>query len=95
MMLPTAPLPTRARGNGTLDWGKLGPDCGKAAVRLDDGAPEVVDTFSADHIWGVCIYRKELPTPGHHTLRLEVLGEHSDRAKGDLVHLDGIRVLAE
>jgi hypothetical protein len=43
----------------------------------------------------VCIYRKKLSTFGPHRLRLEVLGEHSARAKGGVVHLDGVRIEAE
>jgi hypothetical protein len=78
-------------GSRVLVFGKLGPDCGKAAIRIDGGAAETVDTFSADDIWGVCLFRRGLPA-GRHTLRLEVLGEHSARARGALVHLDGIRV---
>jgi hypothetical protein len=81
---------------------KLGPDCGKAEVSVDGAALEVVDTYSADDIWGICIYKKELPAAGKHTLRIKVLGEHAthpaDYAK-DLtspnvmwVHVDGVRV---
>jgi len=78
-------------GTRVLLFGKLGPDCGKAAIRIDGGEAETVDTFSADDIWGVCLYRRDLPA-GRHVLRLEVLGEHGPRATGDRVHLDGIRV---
>ena len=34
---------------------------GKAAVSVDGGPAEIVDTYSADDIWGVCVYRKGLP----------------------------------
>jgi hypothetical protein len=51
-----------------------------------------VDTYSADDIWGVCVFRKTLATAGPHTLRLEVVGEHSARAKDHVFHLDGVRV---
>ena len=61
-----------------------------------DGRPaEVVDTFSADDIWGVCVYEKDLTTGGRHTLSLTVLGEHNPRAKGTFIRLDGIRVEGE
>lgn len=79
-------------GRTVLVFGKLGANCGKAAVSIDGAPPEVVDTYSADDIWGVCVFRKELATAGLHTLRLEVLGEHSARAKDHVVHLDGVRV---
>jgi hypothetical protein len=81
-------------GGKVLVFSKLGADCGKAMVRIDDSPPETVDTYSADDIWGVCIFQKELP-PGRHTLRIEVLGERSERAKGSLVHLDGLRMAME
>jgi len=64
-------------GRKVLWFTKLGPDCGKAEVSLDGGAPEVVDTYSADEIPGICIYEKELPSTEEHTLRIKVLGEHA------------------
>jgi hypothetical protein len=82
-------------GRSVLVFSKLGANCGKVAISIDGAAPEIVDTCSADDIWGVCIYRKTLATAGPHTLRLEVLGEHSARAKDDVFHLDGVRVETE
>jgi hypothetical protein len=82
-------------GRVVLVFSKLGANCGKAAVSIDGAAPEVVDTYSADDIWGVCIYRKEFTVTGRHTVRLEVCGEHSVRAKDHVFHLDGVRVEAD
>jgi hypothetical protein len=82
-------------GKRVLVFAKLGPECGKAAVCVDGGAPEAVDTFSADDIWGVCVYEKEFALGGHHTLSLTVLGEHNPRATAAFVHLDGIRAETE
>ena len=79
-------------GRIVLVFSKLGANCGKAAISIDGGTPEVVDTYSADDIWGVCIYRKTLATAGPHTLRLELLGEHNARAKDNVFYLDGVRV---
>jgi hypothetical protein len=79
-------------GKRVLVFSKLGADCGKLAIRIDDGQPEIVDTFSADDIWGVCVWQYELPAAGKHTLHLAVLGEHSPRSQGDKVHIDGVRV---
>jgi hypothetical protein len=78
-------------GGRVLWFAKLGPDCGKAEVSVDGGPVEVVDTYSADHIWGVRVWEKQLPA-GRHTLRVTVLGQRSPRATGAAVHLDGIRV---
>jgi hypothetical protein len=83
------------QGRNVLVFSKLGTNCGEVAIRIDDASPEIVDTYSADDIWGVCIYRKKLATPGPHQLRLEVLGRHNPRAKGGVVHLDGVRIEAE
>ena len=65
-------------------------------------APEVFDTYSADDIWGICIFKKELPSGGKHTLRIKVLGEHAahpadyvaDPASSNVmwVYVDGVRV---
>ena len=50
-------------GKRVLWFSKLGADGGKAAVSVDGGPAEIVDTYSADDIWGVCVYRKEFPPP--------------------------------
>ncbi len=72
-------------------FSKLGADCGTFQVRVDEQTTETVDTYSADDIWGACVYEKDIPA-GKHTLRIEVTGEHSQRATDSLVHLDGVRV---
>jgi hypothetical protein len=88
-------------GRKVLWFTKLGADCGKAEVSIDGAAPEVVDTYSADDIWGICLYQHELPSGGKHTLRIKVLGQHaahpadySDPASPSVmwVHVDGVRV---
>ena len=79
-------------GRRVLWFSKLGANGGKAAVSVDGAAPETVDTYSADDIWGVCVYRKEIPTAGRHTLRIVVLGQHGPRAKDSLVAVDGFRI---
>jgi len=78
-------------GKEMLWFAKLGADCGKAEVSIDGGIPEVVDTYSADDIWGVCVYRKVLPIAGKHTLRITVLEEKAARAGDTFVFIDGIR----
>jgi hypothetical protein len=78
-------------GRRVLWFAKHGPDGGKAAVSVDDAPAEIIDTYSADDIWGVCVYRKEFPRAGRHTLRITVLGEHGPRAKDSLVPIDGFR----
>jgi hypothetical protein len=85
----------RFQGRRVVLFAKLGADCGRALVRLDDAVAETVDTYSADDIWGVGVYRKELAGQGPHTLRLEVTGDSNPRSKGTLVHLDGLRIEVE
>ncbi len=72
-------------GRKVLWFSKLGADCGPASVSIDGDPAEVVDTYSADDIWGVCVYRREFPTARRHTIRIEV-------ADDKLVHIDGLRV---
>lgn len=79
-------------GKRILLFAKLNEDCGKAEISIDDGKPEVIDTYSTDDIWGVCVYKKELQGSGRHILRIKVLGEHSANSKGNFIYLDGIRV---
>jgi hypothetical protein len=79
-------------GKRVLWFSKLGADAGKAAVSVDGGPAEIVDTYSADDIWGVCVFRKEFAVAGEHTLRITVLGEHDPRATDSTVAIDGFRI---
>jgi hypothetical protein len=72
---------------------KLGDDCGKAEVSIDGQREAVVDTYSADDIWGVGIYSKTFPAAGKHTVKISVLGEHGGpRGNGAYVYVDGVRI---
>jgi hypothetical protein len=86
-------------GKRVLWFTKLGAENGEAAVTIDAGPAEVIDTYSADDIWGVGIYRKEFATAGRHTIRIEVLGkrgEHPDeQSKETRIFVDGIRAETE
>jgi hypothetical protein len=86
-------------GKRVLWFSKLGDENGEAAVSIDGGPEEIVDTYSADDIWGVAVYRKEFATSARHTIRIKVLGERgrhpNERSKDTLVFLDGIRVEME
>jgi len=83
-------------GKRVLLFVRLAADGGKAKVTIDGAPAEIIDTYSADDIWDVCVYNRALSAQtGSHTLRLEVLGEHGPRAKGDSVHLDGVRIEPE
>jgi hypothetical protein len=82
-------------GKRLLWFAKLGADCGKALVSVDDGQPETVDTFSADDIWGACVFEKKLATVGPHTLRIQVTADHNPRSMGTLINVDGFRAEPE
>jgi hypothetical protein len=69
-------LQLKFEGKKVLWFVKMGPECGKAVV-IADGVAEIVDTYSADDIWGACVYQKEFPEGGSHTLSIEVLGQPS------------------
>ena len=79
-------------GRKVLLFVKMGADCGKVSVSVDGSAPEIVDTYSADDLWGMCVWQKELASGGQHSLKIEVLGEHSERSSGNTAIIDGIRV---
>ncbi|MCE5314445.1 MAG: hypothetical protein ABFD49_05395 [Armatimonadota bacterium] len=79
-------------GKQVLLFVNLGPDCGKAAISIDGGPAEVVDTYSADTLWGTCLFRKNLDSDGPHIMRLEVLDERSEKSKDTYIRLDGIRI---
>lgn len=78
-------------GRSVLIFGRQAADGGRVEIRVDDQAPETVDTYSADDIWGACLYRHRFPTAGRHIVRITVTGRQQARAKDHRVHLDGIR----
>ena len=79
-------------GKSALVFSKLGSNCGVMGISVDDGPIQKVDTYSADDIWGVCIYQKSFLARGPHTLKAIVLGERSKRGPHCCVCIDGIRV---
>ena len=79
-------------GRRLLWFSKLGDNAGRALVNVDNGPAETVDTYSADDVWGVCVYRKEFRSSGSHTLKITVLGRRGPRSKGDTIAIDGFRV---
>ena len=82
-------------GKKVMWFSKMADNCGKASVRIDGGEPVVVDTYSADDIWGVCLYQKEWPNAGQHKIRIEVLGEKGPKSKDSAVNIDGLQVVTE
>jgi hypothetical protein len=82
-------------GKKVLVFVKMGADCGKASVRIDNAEPVIIDTYSADDLWGMCVFRKELVAAGKHTLHIEALGEKGEHAKDTFVCIDGVRVMSE
>ena len=76
-------------------FSKLGPDGGKAAVCIDDEGPIEIDTYAADHIWGVGLFSRDFGARGLHRIRIRVLGMQQERSKGCCVHVDGFRVEAQ
>ncbi len=72
---------------------RLCNECGKAEIAVDGRQEAVLDTYSADDIFGVGLYSKSFPAPGKHQVRISVLGEHGGpRGKGTQVYVDGVRV---
>ncbi len=66
-------------------FAKLGAGNGRAQVEIDGQPDATVDTFSADDIWGVGVYTKQLGGAGAHTIRVTALDEKP-------IYVDGIRV---
>ncbi len=82
------------QGTRVLVFVRLAADAGKFSATIDDQAPQVVDTFSADDIYGVAVFQRDL-APGQHTLRLTVLPDRNPLSKGNSIYLDAVRVEQE
>jgi hypothetical protein len=73
---------------------KLGDDGGKAGISIDGQPNIVVDTYSADDIWGVGIFSKTFASGGKHKVRISVLGQSPDAfGTGTFVYFDGAQVV--
>ena len=71
---------------------KLGDDSGKAGIAIDGQPDAVVDTYSADDIWGVG-FKQDVPVRRKHKVKISVLGQPPDAyGKGTSVYLDGIQI---
>ena len=81
---------------------KLGPECGICQIEVD-GQQTKVDTYSADEMWGIAVWKRDFPSPGPHRLTLTVSGQHGEhpsdvnptptaRAAASWVHIDGFLV---
>lgn len=83
-------------GARVLLFGRMGPEGGKASISVDGGPAEIVDTYSADMIWGVPIYMREFDSVGHHVMRIEVLGDRdahpNEQSNGSTVSIDAVRI---
>jgi hypothetical protein len=73
-------------------FAKLGDNCGIIDISIDGKIAETVDTYSADDIFGACIFRKEFAKAGKHSVKIEVKGEHGPHAKDSYFYLDGLRI---
>ena len=81
-------------GRRVLWFSKLDDRGGIARLSVDAGPGEEVDTYCSDDVWGVCLFRKDLPAAGKHVLRVVATGKRNPRSKGTRIHFDGLRAQA-
>jgi hypothetical protein len=88
-----ASLEFEFEGSKFVWFTKLGDDGGKAGISIDGQSDVVIDTYSADDIWGVGIFSQTFPSAGKHKVRISVLGQPPDAfGRGTFVYLDGINI---
>ena len=88
-----ASLEFEFEGSKFVWFTKLGDDGGKAGISIDGQSDVVIDTYSADDIWGVGIFSQTFPSAGKHRVRISVLGQPPDAfGRGTFVYLDGINI---
>ena len=77
-----------------LTWvARKGPDCGKARVRLDGGAPIVVDLYIPSTLYQQAAYSTGTLASGSHTLKIECTGQKNLSSRGKFVDLDAFDVV--
>jgi hypothetical protein len=64
--------------SGNAAWvSTLGPDQGLAQIQVDNGKPEVVDTYAPTVQTGRVVWARDALAAGTHTVTLTVLGKKS------------------
>ncbi len=82
-----------AAGSKVIWFTRMCAECGEAEVTVDGVKEAVVDTYSADDIFGVGIYSKAFPNAGEHRVEITVLGKHGGpRGHGTRIYVDGFRI---
>ena len=80
-------------GSGVIWSTRMCAECGVAEVAVDGKKEAIVNTYSADDIFGVGIYSKAFSPPGQHQLTITVLGQHqAPRGHGTRIYNDGVRI---
>ncbi len=80
-------------GSGIAWYAKLGPDNGKAVVRIDGGQELIVDLYAPDdNNWRVPIFSRTWSSTARHRITIAVLGRPHAPATGTDVTIDGFQV---
>ncbi|MCW2951740.1 MAG: hypothetical protein JWQ48_910 [Conexibacter sp.] len=80
---------------GQVSWlAKLGPDQGKATVKIDGVTDATIDLYAPDDDnWSIPVYTKTFPTNGTHTIEVVESGTTGGRASGHAINVDGFQAL--
>jgi hypothetical protein len=91
----TTPTASFTFTGGSITWlAKLGPDEGKATVKIDGATDATIDLYAPDDDnWSVPVYGKTFPTVGTHTVEIVQSGQRNSRSSGIGISVDGFQAL--
>jgi hypothetical protein len=87
-----ATMTVKVHGREVRLHSRVGAAGGFARISLDGVPVTTVDCYTADEIPGWTLFDHKWDEAGDHVLRVEVLGQHSERSKGTRVWIDGVSV---
>ena len=73
----------------TIEWiGSTNNNHGYADVSIDGGAPTVVNGYSPDWTKQVTLFKRTDLSPGGHTIKITITGQHDPRSGGTYQDVD-------
>jgi hypothetical protein len=80
---------------GSVTWmAKLGPDQGKATVKIDGTTDATIDLYAPDDDnWVVPVYTKTFASVGTHTIQIVEAGQHNPLSSANAINVDGFQAL--
>ncbi len=82
-------------GTGVIITGRIGPNCGKADIYIDNVKQGTIGTYHAKTIYRAQLYRKEKLAAGRHSVKLVVAEAKDKEASDAYIYVDSMEYIGE